>query len=69
MLLREDLLTNAKQSVERGREIVDRQRVVVHNMERAGLTPSQIRTCFAHSSDCWLSSKTSMPGYRDYKDS
>jgi ribulose bisphosphate carboxylase small subunit len=37
MLLREDLLTNAKQSVERGREIVDRQRVVVHNMERAGL--------------------------------
>jgi hypothetical protein len=37
MLTREDLVTIARQSVERGREIVDRQREVVHNLERAGL--------------------------------
>jgi hypothetical protein len=37
MLVRADLLTIAKRNVERGRQLVDRQRVVVHNRELAGL--------------------------------
>ena len=37
MLVREDLLTIAKRNVERGRELVDSQRVVVCNLKTAGL--------------------------------
>ena len=37
MLPREDLLTLAKRHVEQGRQRVDRQREVVHNLKSAGL--------------------------------
>ena len=37
MLLREDLLTIAKRNVEQGRQLVERQRLVVHRRQLAGL--------------------------------